>query len=560
MADHASASGLTDSMSATIEALIAALIARSQDPTTLAILVSIVTIAILTRLTSGKAETKVDGGRTPFSPGYWLPFLGHVPQMAWDADGFLGKMRDRSPAGAFSLNLMGSRHTFVHQPAMVTALMNKPHHVVDDEWIPDRLMFSNFGFIAPKGMDWKAGFQQLAGLYKHLLSGPSLSGMVEQTVKNIKHSIGDWVTFNSYPSDQMDWERQANADVVETPSGERFVEADLMELVKNFVAKTANPTLFGTDLDSNFEDIAQCIWDFDAAFVLFASGTPGWVPWPRLQKAQNARRKMISYMSEYHEAWERQLNGEDPGLRWQDLESASTMIKERIQVFRSLNWPIQARASVDFALIWAMNGNANPLTFWIIYEIFRDPVLLEQIREEIAPYVKAVQPKNEFHLGVWIGPKLEKVDIDGLITKCPLLKSAYVETLRLYTGAWSIKWLKESTSLKNKGDDGCMLQKGDYAHAPHEVHQLDPRYFPDPDEWHATRHVKEEVDEKGNLTRTADLGTIRPFGKFPFLTQQCSMRTCRALAIILLLEMLTVLAKQGAGMLCAKAGPMRSGN
>lgn len=519
MTDYSPASGLTENMSAILEALVA----RAQDPTTLAIIISIATIALLTRFTSGKAETESNGGRIAFSPGYWLPYLGHVPQMAWDTDGFLSKMRDRSPTGAFSLNLMGSRHTFVHQPSMVTALMNKPHSVADEEWIADGLMFSNFGFIAPKGMDWKAGFRELHGLYKHLLSGPSLNGMVEQTIKNIQYHIGDWVTFNSYMSDQMEWERQANAEVVETPSGERFVKADLMELIKNFISKTANPTLFGTDLDKNFEDIAQCIWDFDAAFVALAMGLPGWVPWPRLQKAQAARRRMISYMSEYHEAWEKQLAGEDPGLRWQDLDSASPFIKERIQAFRSHKWPIQARASTDFALTWAMNGNANPLTFWIIYEIFRDPVLLEQIREEIAPYVKAVQPKNDFHLGVWIGPKLEKVDIDGLITKCPLLKSAYVETLRMYTGVWSIKWLKESTNIKGKGDNGYMLQKGDYAHAPHEVHQLDPRYFPDPDEWHATRHIREEVDEKGNMVRTADLGTIRPFGEFSFWSSKLQM-------------------------------------
>lgn len=491
-----------------------ALITKLQDPTVLAVAIVVFTIALLTRLTTGKAESQGNGGKVVATPGYWLPYLGHIPQMAWDTDGFLAKMRDRSPLGAFSLKLMGNLHTFVHQPSMVTSLMNKPHSVADEEWISEHLMFSNFGFKSSDKPHFKNWFPEIHKQYNYLVSGPSLTELVDKTVQNVKVAIADLVTFNTYLSDQMEWERLADVDIVETASGERVVEADLMDLTKNFVAKTANPALFGGDLDKNFDDISQLIWDFDAAFVLLAMGLPSWIPWPKFQRARTARRRMLSYLEEYHDAMEKHCKGEDPGLRWQDLDSASTVVKERTKVFRRQNIPIRARASCDFGLIWAMNANANPLTFWLLYEIYRDEVLLHQIREEIAPYVKAVQPKNEFSLGVWVPPRIDELDVEALITRCPLLKSAYVETLRLYTGVWSIKWLKEGTVLKNtaKGDDGYVLQKGTYAHAPHEVHQLDPRYFPDPEEWHGARHVKESVGEDGKLTRTADLGTIRPYG------------------------------------------------
>ena len=56
-----------------------------------------------------------------------------------------------------------------------------------------------------------------------------------------------------------------------------------------------------------------------------------------------------------------------------------------------------------------------PMVAWLLYEINRDPVLLEQIREEIAPFMNVVQPKNDFGLAVWMAPEMRKVDVEGLV-------------------------------------------------------------------------------------------------------------------------------------------------
>jgi hypothetical protein len=54
-----------------------------------------------------------------------------------------------------------------------------------------------------------------------------------------------------------------------------------------------------------------------------------------------------------------------------------------------------------------------------------------------------------------------------------------------------------------------MLKKGDYVHAAHDLHNTDPKYFDDPTVWRSDRHIK--TNEKGEST--ADLGSIRPYGK-----------------------------------------------
>ena len=63
---------------------------------------------------------------------------------------------------------------------------------------------------------------------------------------------------------------------------------------------------------------------------------------------------------------------------------------------------------------------------------------------------------------------------------------------------------------REKDARGWMMRKGEYAHAAHNMHNTDPNYFDNPLVWKADRHVKYEGDEK---RATADLGSIRPYGK-----------------------------------------------
>jgi cytochrome P450 len=442
--------------------------------------------------------------------------------MKLNPDGFLAGLNRRYSEGIFSLNLLGSVHTFVARPSLVTHLMSLPESIASSEWMQMRLMYTNFGFR--KG-DSEELARKTYELYHALSSTPSLDKMTKTTIKTLNHNIADWVTFNSQPADQTEWEQVAEADVVEDAQGDNVVEADLRELTRSFVARVATPSVFGTDFCDNFPDFAQYIWILDQHFVLLASGLPAWVPYRPLQLGRAAKRKLLAYLEEYHTELEKVANGEDPDPKWENLDNVSSFMKARLELFRKEGASIRVRAALDLGFLWAMNANSAPLVFWMLYEINRDPVLLEQIRDEIVPYMDVVQPKNDFGLAVWMAPELRHVDIDGLMEKCPLLKASYLETLRLYTGSYAIKWMKEDAVLgkhSNAEGGGYLLKKGTFAHASHELHQLDPVAYPDPHEWQPSRHIKESTDEKGNRTLTAEIGTLRPFGMYSMLRRASS--------------------------------------
>lgn len=155
------------------------------------------------------------------------------------------------------------------------------------------------------------------------------------------------------------------------------------------------------------------------------------------------------------------------------------------------------------------------LVFWMLNRIYSDKALLEMVRKEMAPYVQAIQPKSD--LPIPESPQLETFDVEGLSANCPLLKSCYVECLRVDTASWSFKQVKQDFVLQSreKGAQGWLMRKGEYAHAAHN--NTDPAYFDDPLVWKADRHVKGEGDEK-----RADMGILRPYGE-QFLTRAVLM-------------------------------------
>ena len=459
-----------------------------------------------------------DGGTGPPSmPGYWLPFLGHGPQFFLNRDRFLAGLKRRYPEGIFSLTMMGARHHVIYDPSLSNAFMNRQSVSPDEKWLGTRMLTTSFGLPREDLVTYSKLAKEAQELFKHLLLEPGLGTMVKCMIDQVKIHISDFVTFNSSAADQTDWERSANVEIVENSKGETFVEADLMTLTRNFVSRTANQSLFGTDFVENFPEFWDLLWTFDQGSVLLAANMPSWVPWPKIQRAKNARRLMLARTWEFEEAMDKYLDGSDPGIKWQDLGNVSPYVKARVELFRKHSLPLKARASCDLALAWAMNANANQLISWMLFELYRDPVLLEQVREEVAPYVRVVQPQHEFGSAVWVAPELESLDMDGLMNKCPHLKAVYLETVRVYTGIWTIKKLTEEVTLERKRDlsDSYLLHEGDMAHIAHEMHQFDENYFPNPKEWRHDRFLKETVDENVVKTQVVEQNTLRPYGKIP---------------------------------------------
>jgi cytochrome P450 len=156
--------------------------------------------------------------------------------------------------------------------------------------------------------------------------------------------------------------------------------------------------------------------------------------------------------------------------------------------------------------------NANLLVYWQILYILSTPGLSDRIRSEVAPFVAVSRP---FSIGsISEVPKLT-ISHEELSKKCPLLKSTYLETLRMSNQPWSVRYVVEDLVIGDKksvASPSFLIHKGEYITIPHDLHMRDPKYFEDPEKFDPERFLVQNED--GSLS--THMKTIRPYGKVPF--------------------------------------------
>ncbi|PHH73417.1 hypothetical protein CDD80_3839 [Ophiocordyceps camponoti-rufipedis] len=308
------------------------------------------------------------GSRMPWPRPRQVPFgLLHTMRMAIDANGFLAGLRDRYPEGVFSLRLCGQPHHFLHGPRMATTLLNRP--VTEAETLSAGLLVSNFGFSEGDRDHHARLAGESRGNFRLLMSEPGLGGLVAAVVGYVRGCASRLVCFDG--GEQPEWARMAGAHKV--ASG--VVEADLMELARNFVALTANKALFGSDFVDNMarRGLWESLWTFDEGFLVLglAARLPAWVSWPRLTRVKTAQRRLVEFAREFVVAMDKEVKGLEQGGEWKRLGDVSAFVSARHHTYRSNELSLAARASSDLALLWAMNANANLLVPWMLLEIYK---------------------------------------------------------------------------------------------------------------------------------------------------------------------------------------------
>ena len=122
---------------------------------------------------------------------------------------------------------------------------------------------------------------------------------------------------------------------------------------------------------------------------------------------------------------------------------------------------ISTRAVTLFAQIVltysSINSNVQMTAFWMMVYILQDPYALDNIRAEIASIMETLQAREGLS-----GPITARLTTQDFITSCPLLNSAFNETLRVASTGSSIREVTRTVHVRDK-----ILTKGTQVILPH---------------------------------------------------------------------------------------------
>ncbi|KAL1618567.1 hypothetical protein SLS56_010495 [Neofusicoccum ribis] len=292
------------------------------------------------------------------------------------------------------------------------------------------------------------------------------------------------------------WERSAKSDVI----GPGVVEADLLGLLRDFGACIAVPLLYGQDFLERYPQCLKDIWTFDHhAFPLLAIGVPAWAPLKSLKHGLVARNRLLDQMTALYRRIDQTQTGQavDFGA---DMSDVSQVALDRNTAFRKHAFSFRQRASTDLGLLIGQNANTQPTVFWFILFIYSTPGLVQQLRAEVAPHITTTDGPE--------GLSITRFDHDAIAKDCQLLKSSFLETLRLTDEPTSIRHVSRPLTVVD-GMHEHSIRPGTWISVPHSVAHRDASVFPSPQDF-----IPERFIEKDSVTgkRAARYGRLKPWG------------------------------------------------
>jgi len=301
--------------------------------------------------------------------------------------------------------------------------------------------------------------------------------------------------------DQFIWEREL-VKVSENAEGEDVVIADLRysfslkqhlpnltqdsAIIPNFLGHVITPTITGSALIEIYPSLFTNFDTFKFAFTLMSYGLPRWLPIPRVTTSHIARKHILDKLEDFHSALKKNISGSGTTGEWGEMTDVSPALLDCYEIYEKHSLPLRTRAALDLCNLWSINLGINDICTQTLLRIVSTPDLADRIRAETARFASATQPEVTF--GIAEPPRL-KLEIAGLVEKCPLLLSCIVETIRLDSFPESSRKLASSVKASAPGGGTFVLDKGDNVILAAGLYFSDSGSFLSPAKWDPSRHL-----------------------------------------------------------------------
>ncbi|KUI53200.1 Cholesterol 7-alpha-monooxygenase [Cytospora mali] len=339
-----------------------------------------------------------------------VPFVTPIINMVSNGGAFHRLMsnadsRDKYNLPIYTLRLPDSRMYVVNSPQLITAVQAQFRTLsftAIEATIAANLLGCKKSTIEIIGGDVTKdeGYLMSFPKYVHsaLSAGPGLDAMNRRAIQVISKSLDDWSEKGATKIQMWQWVRH-----------------ELLLASTEGVYGPKNP----------FRDPAT-----EEAWYFSLASSP---------RKVSALEYMVKVWEQYFDAG--------------SYQQGSELVKARVKINDDFHIPLMETARIEVAGSQAILTNTLPGTFWVVYHIFSDPVVLESIRNELC---KVVRQDDDGTC---------TIDLAHVKSSCPILLSTFKETMRMYSVSTATRIAMEDHLLNNQ----YLLKKGSTIMMPSAV-------------------------------------------------------------------------------------------
>ncbi|KAL5330525.1 hypothetical protein ACEPPN_000042 [Leptodophora sp. 'Broadleaf-Isolate-01'] len=343
---------------------------------------------------------------------------GHLFGMLWYQGDYLKSLSAKYPNWpVFSVRIFSTSLYVINTPEFIQGILGNTKSA---SFYPFHIAFTNRALgarqeikdiVAHNGADNRYMKAIHHEMYNALQLGPNLV----ETNRRVVHSFSQY--FN---------------DIDTSPQSRK-----LFDWIKLVYTMSLADSFYGPEnpIRENPQFVKH-IWDFEEELpMLFLNIFPSITA----RKAWNARKTLTTAFEEYY----------NKGLD----RNANAFIAGRARAARAENFTNNDLAGFEITICFAALTNTVPNSFSMLCNIFTNPALTADIREEVSRVVTRTSVD---------GRTVISLDTTSLDTSCPILISAYNETLRMCVNATAVRVVMEDMVLKDTYD----LKKGGIVQIP----------------------------------------------------------------------------------------------
>ncbi|TGO89409.1 hypothetical protein BPOR_0111g00190 [Botrytis porri] len=414
-----------------------------------------------------------------------IPYIGHILGFARQKFNYYVDLSQTTGLPILTIRVPGAKMYIVNTTELIQAVQKLPKKLA---FPPISAKFANrLCGVSRKardvlavnvngdGGDWGLNMEATHVMKRATAPGPGLDGMNRVMIGIVAESLDGLIG-----------------------EGRENVEIGLHMWLRGLITMATTESVYGPRNPYRDVKVQKSFWEVESQMMRLLIGI---LPSVFARKGIAARRRVTKAFESYYAG--------------SDFKDASLLAQARLEVNMKHGIPMKDVARYETVIGVAIIVNTAPALFWLIFFIYSNPELLEEIRGEIEAIVETSFNED--------GSSTRSLDITNVKKKCHLLLSTFQETLRHRSAGTSVRIVMEDTLL----DDKWLLKKNSIIQMPGRVIHMDSKIWgPDVADFNPRRFLK------GKNIKRPNPAALRTFGGGTTLCPGRHFATNEILAIV----------------------------